>query len=88
MKPYRGINRWMTLITQKAMGYDEPRWLTYRQAEALGGHVRKDEKSTIIIFWKRVPFREREEGEEGEEREEREERERTKSTRTTAPRRM
>ena len=69
MKPYRGINRWMTLITQKAMGYDEPRWLTYRQAEALGGHVRKDEKSTIIIFWKRVPFREREEGEEGEERE-------------------
>ena len=62
-KPYRGINRWMTLITQKAMGYDEPRWLTYRQAEALGGHVRKDEKSTIIIFWKRVAFREREEGE-------------------------
>ena len=53
----------MTLITQKAMGYDEPRWLTYRQAEALGGHVRKDEKSTIIIFWKRVAFREREEGE-------------------------
>ena len=68
-KPYRGINRWMTLITQKAMGYDEPRWLTYRQAEALGGHVRKDEKSTIIIFWKRVPFREREEGEEGENEE-------------------
>ena len=66
MKPYRGINRWMTLITQKAMGYDEPRWLTYRQAEALGGHVRKDEKSTIIIFWKRVAFREREEGEGGE----------------------
>ena len=82
MKPYRGINRWMTLITQKAMGYDEPRWLTYRQAEALGGHVRKDEKSTIIIFWKRVPFREREEGEEGEERE------RAKSTGTMAPRRM
>ena len=53
-------------VTQKAMGYDEPRWLTYRQAEALGGHVRKDEKSTIIIFWKRVAFREREEGEGGE----------------------
>ncbi len=62
MKPYRGINRWMTLITQKAMGYDDPRWLTYRQAEDLGGHVRKDEKSTTIIFWKRVPFREREQG--------------------------
>ena len=24
MKPYRGINRWMTLITQQAMGYDDP----------------------------------------------------------------
>ena len=57
MKPYRGINRWMTLITQKAMGYEDPRWLTYKQAEALGGHVRKGETSTSIVFWKRVAFR-------------------------------
>ena len=64
MKPYRGINRWLTLITQQSMGYDDPRWLTYRQAEALGGHVRKGEKSTTIIFWKRVPFRQREDGDE------------------------
>ena len=35
MKPYRGINRWMTLLTQKIMGYTDPRWLTYRQAEDL-----------------------------------------------------
>ena len=64
MKPYRGINRWLTLITQQSMGYDDPRWLTYRQAEALGGHVRKGEKSTTVIFWKRVPFRQREDGDE------------------------
>ena len=63
MKPYRGINRWMTLITQYAMSYDDPRWLTYRQAEALGGNVRKGEKSTSIVFWKRVSFRDREERE-------------------------
>ena len=60
MKPYRGVNRWMTLLTHMAMGYQDPRWLTYRQAEALGGHVRKGETSTEIVFWKRVPFRDRE----------------------------
>ena len=63
MKPYRGVNRWMTLLTQHALSYDDPRWLTYRQAEALGGNVRKGEKSTAIVFWKRVSFRDRDEGE-------------------------
>ena len=51
-KPYRGINFWMTLITQMAAGYKDPRWLTFRQAKVLGGHVRKGEKSTHIVFWK------------------------------------
>ena len=60
MKPYRGVNRWMTLLTHMAMGYQDPRWLTCRQAEALGGHVRKGERSTEIVFWKRVPVRDRE----------------------------
>ena len=66
MKPYRGINRWLTLITQQSMGYDDPRWLTYRQAEGLGGHVRKGEKSTSIIFWKQVSFRQLEDGDEAQ----------------------
>ena len=62
MKPYRGVNRWMTLLTHMVMGYQDPRWLTYRQAEALGGHVRKGERSTEIVFWKRVPVRDRRTG--------------------------
>ena len=62
MKPYRGVNRWMTLLTHMVMGYQDPRWLTYQQAEALGGHVRKGERSTEIVFWKRVPVRDREDG--------------------------
>ena len=57
MKPYRGINRWMTLLTQQLMGYNDPRWLTYKQAESLGGHVRKGEHSTTVVFWKRVQAR-------------------------------
>ena len=67
MKPYRGVNRWMTLLTQQLVGYKDPRWLTFRQAQALGGHVRKGEESTTVVFWKRVPARqaarEMEEGE-------------------------
>ena len=61
MKPYRGINRWMTLLTQQLMGYDDPRWLTYKQAQGLGGNVRKGQHSTTVVFWKRVQAR-REDG--------------------------
>ena len=25
LKPYRGVNRWLTLLTQLAMGYTDPR---------------------------------------------------------------
>ena len=66
MKPYRGVNRWLTLITQQSMGFDDPRWLTYRQAEGLGGYVRKGEKSTSIIFWKQVSFRQSEDGDQAQ----------------------
>ena len=32
--------------------YVSPFWLTYRQATELGGHVRKGEESTLIVYWK------------------------------------
>jgi antirestriction protein ArdC len=41
-------------------GYDDPRWLTYRQAESIGAQVRRGEKGTPIQYWKfedRVPAR-------------------------------
>jgi len=47
-KPYRGINYFLL----SASKYVSPHWLTYRQATELGGHVRKGEESTIVIFWK------------------------------------
>jgi len=40
-------------------GYVDPRWLTYRNAEQLGGHVRKGEKGAAIVFWKFLPARDR-----------------------------
>jgi antirestriction protein ArdC len=33
-------------------GYGSQYWLTYRQAQALGGNVRKGEHGTKIVFWK------------------------------------
>ncbi len=47
-KPYRGINVWL-LITRP---YASPYWLTYRQAQEIGGWVRAGEKGTPVVFWK------------------------------------
>lgn len=47
-KPYRGINAmWLDM-----QGHEDPRWLTYKQASAMGVQVRGGEKSTQIEYWK------------------------------------
>jgi len=47
-KPYRGINHFLL----SASKYVSPFWLTMRQANELGGHIRKGEESTVVVFWK------------------------------------
>ena len=47
-KPYRGINCFLL----SASKYVSPLWLTMRQANELGGSIRRGEQSTIIVFWK------------------------------------
>lgn len=47
-REYHGIN---TLILGTA-GYASPYWLTYRQAQEIGGHVRRGEHGSTITFWK------------------------------------
>ena len=47
-KPYRGVNFFLL----SASKYVSPFWLTMRQANELGGHVRKGEESTAVVFWK------------------------------------
>ena len=66
MKPYRGVNRWLTTITQTVMEYTDPRWLTFKQAQSLGGSVMKGEKSTPVVIWKTVTRRERKNPEDDE----------------------
>ncbi|CAG0980792.1 DNA primase TraC [Burkholderiales bacterium] len=49
---YRGINVVLLAMEAQAQGYALNRWLTYRQAAALGGQVRQGERGTHVVFWK------------------------------------
>ena len=51
-KPYSGINPFMLTVESVVKGYTSPYWLTYKQAQELGGNVRKGEASSIVVFWK------------------------------------
>src|SRR5579883_1407793 len=50
-KPYRGIN----VLLLWSSDYSSPFWLTFKQAQALKGSVRKGEHGTQIIFYKQLP---------------------------------
>lgn len=48
-KAYKGSNVVMLWVTGSA--YRHQKWLTYEQAKAAGGHVKKGEKGTGLIKW-------------------------------------
>ena len=49
-EPYRGIN--ILLLWSEAIdrGYRSAHWMTYRQAMELGGHVRKGESGSTVVY--------------------------------------
>jgi antirestriction protein ArdC len=47
---YSGINILILWAEVVHRGYASQRWLTYRQAEAAGGNVRRGEKGTVICY--------------------------------------
>lgn len=53
---YSGGNRLMLMMQGMDRGYADPRWLTFKQAQSLGGGVAKGEKSTPIEYWDELPF--------------------------------
>jgi len=63
-KPYRGINVFLLI----AMCYESPLWLTCRQANRLGGSVRKGEKACPVVFWKQTIYEDKQSGEEKKKR--------------------
>jgi antirestriction protein ArdC len=60
-RSYTGINVLILWIAVVERGFSCQRWLTFRQALGLGGHVRKGETGTTVVYADRfVPDRERE----------------------------
>src|SRR5215469_818093 len=54
-RSYRGGNAIHLIATALKKGYDDPRWMTYRQASEAGWQVRAGEKGTQIEFWDLKP---------------------------------
>jgi antirestriction protein ArdC len=47
-RPYRGIN---ALLLTCAV-FRSPYWVTLRQANHLGGHIKRNERGSTVVFWK------------------------------------
>jgi len=58
-RSYRGGNAIYLMATGIERGYDDPRWMTYKQAAAEGWQVRAGEKGTHIEFWEKKPAAEK-----------------------------
>ena len=52
------INLWGL---QMERGYQDNRWLTYKQANELGAQVRKGERGTLVVFWQKTERTEQQE---------------------------
>jgi antirestriction protein ArdC len=48
--PYRGINILLLWAESMAQGYGANVWMTYKQAQALGAHVRKGEHGSLVVY--------------------------------------
>jgi antirestriction protein ArdC len=48
--PYRGINVLLLWGEAMARGYASAIWMTYRQADELGAHVKKGEQGSMVVY--------------------------------------
>lgn len=55
-RAYNGGNRLILTFAALEAGHPDSRWLTFHQAQILGGNVKRGEHGTAIEFWERRPF--------------------------------
>lgn len=67
-EPYSGINVILLWSEATTRGFTAPIWITFRQALALGGHVRKGERGSTVVYANRIQRTETGEGGEDIER--------------------
>jgi antirestriction protein ArdC len=53
-EPYSGVNVILLWAESVARGFTAPIWITFRQALALGGHVRKGEHGSTVVYANRI----------------------------------
>ena len=63
--PYNGINILMLWDSAMEQGFACPIWLTFKQAKGLGGHVKKGEKGSPVVY--ASTFSKAEEADDGQE---------------------
>lgn len=63
--PYRGINIILLWSASMANDFIASKWMTYRQADELGGHVREGEHGTMVVYGD--SFKTTEQDDEGED---------------------
>lgn len=49
---YTGINQFLLSLSLLDKGYFKNMWLTFKQTKDLGGHIKKGEKSSPILFYR------------------------------------
>lgn len=52
---YKGVNHFLLSIETACSGYTSPFWMTFKQAKELGGSVRKDERSSTVVYYGQAP---------------------------------
>jgi len=62
-EPYQGINVLMLWMWASKRGFNCPQWITFKQAKAMGGAVRKGEKGVKVVYFnvvekddEKIPF--------------------------------
>ena len=48
---YKNSNRFILYLNEYLHHYDDPRWMTFKQALEAGYHIRKGEKGVPIEYW-------------------------------------
>lgn len=66
--PYQGVNVLLLWGEAAARGYGATTWMTYRQAQELGGFVRKGESGSLVVYADRISRSEDDENGESVER--------------------
>ncbi|MBI1349167.1 DUF1738 domain-containing protein [bacterium] len=66
--PYKGINILMLWVSAEEAGFVSPYWLTFQQAKELGGHIKKGEHGSPVVY--AATFKKKEQTDDGQETEE------------------